>query len=46
VVPPGDWQEAEALPGSFGYVLVGCVVAPGFEFADFEMVDQGAPGTH
>jgi len=37
VVPPGHWQESEALPGSFGYALVGCVVAPGFEFADFEM---------
>jgi len=37
VVPPGDWQQAEALAGSFGYALVGCVVAPGFEFADFEM---------
>jgi len=31
------WQEAEALPGPFGYALLGCVVAPGFEFADFEM---------
>jgi predicted cupin superfamily sugar epimerase len=40
VVPPGEWQEAEALPGPFGYALVGCVVAPGFEFADFEMVDS------
>jgi predicted cupin superfamily sugar epimerase len=38
VVPPRQWQEAEALPGSFGYALVGCVVAPGFEFADFEML--------
>ncbi len=45
VVPPGRWQQAEALPGPFGYVLVGCVVAPGFEFADFEMDDQGASGS-
>jgi len=37
IVPPGDWQEAEALPGGAGYSLVGCVVAPGFEFEDFEM---------
>ena len=37
VVPPGVWQDAEALPGPAGYCLVGCVVAPGFEFADFEM---------
>jgi predicted cupin superfamily sugar epimerase len=39
VVPPGAWQRAEALPGAFGYALVGCVVAPGFEFDDFEMAD-------
>ena len=45
VVPPGAWQEAEALPGPFGYVLTGCVVAPGFEFADFEMDDQRALGS-
>ena len=45
VVPPGDWQQVEALPGPFGYVLVGCVVAPGFEFADFEMDSQGALGS-
>lgn len=38
VVPPGHWQEARALPGPAGFVLVGCVVAPGFEFADFEML--------
>ncbi|MEZ7981158.1 MAG: cupin domain-containing protein [Myxococcota bacterium] len=39
VVPPMDWQRAEALPGPAGYALVGCVVAPGFDFADFEMAD-------
>ncbi len=37
VVPPGVWQAAECLPGEAGYALVGCVVAPGFEFADFEL---------
>ena len=37
VVPAADWQAAEALPGPRGYALVACVVAPGFEFADFEM---------
>lgn len=37
IVPAGHWQRATALPGSFGYALVGCVVAPGFEFEDFEM---------
>ena len=39
VVPPMDWQRAEALPGPAGYALVGCVVAPGFDFADFEMAE-------
>ncbi len=42
-VPAGTWQAAEALPGEHGFVLVGCVVAPGFDFADFEMADEGAP---
>ena len=37
VVPAGQWQAATALPGTHGYTLVGCVVAPGFEFEDFEM---------
>ena len=39
IVPPGDWQTATALEGSAGYALVGCVVAPGFDFEDFEMAD-------
>jgi predicted cupin superfamily sugar epimerase len=34
VVPAGVWQAAE--PESDG-VLCGCTVAPGFDFADFEM---------
>ncbi len=42
VVPPNYWQEALALPGAAGYSLVGCVVAPGFEFEDFEMAEQGS----
>lgn len=37
IVPAAYWQEAEALPGPHGYALLGCVVAPGFEFEDFEM---------
>lgn len=36
-VKGGVWQSAEALPGPAGYALVGCVVAPGFDFLDFEM---------
>ncbi len=36
VVPAGYWFAAEvATEGS--YSLVGCTVAPGFDFADFEM---------
>ncbi|MCP4906434.1 MAG: cupin domain-containing protein [bacterium] len=39
IVPAGEWQRAEALAGPAGYALVGCVVAPGFDFDDFEMAD-------
>jgi uncharacterized protein len=35
IVPSGCWFGAE-VPGN-GYSLVGCTVAPGFDFADFEM---------
>ena len=34
VVPAGVWQAAEPLDRP---VLCGCTVAPGFEFADFEL---------
>ena len=43
VVPRDWWQEAEALPGPNGYALVGCVVAPGFEFEDFEITSIETP---
>ena len=36
VIPAVMWQAAEPIDGK---VLVGCSVAPGFEFADFEMID-------
>jgi predicted cupin superfamily sugar epimerase len=35
VIPPGVWQAARSLGA---YSLVGCSVAPGFEFADFRFV--------
>lgn len=35
VVPAGNYFGAEVM--GEGYSLVGCTVAPGFEFADFEM---------
>ncbi|MFN2098806.1 cupin domain-containing protein [Altererythrobacter sp. MF3-039] len=42
VIPAGHWQAAEPQPGGqHGYVLVSCVVAPGFEFSGFEMAVEG-----
>ncbi len=41
LVPAGWWQSAEGAAGEAGYTLVGCVVVPGFDFADFEMADTG-----
>ena len=38
VVPADVWQAAEPLGA---YTLVGCTVAPGFEFASFEMAAPG-----
>jgi uncharacterized protein len=38
VVPPRAWQQAHSLGG---WTLVGCTVAPGFEFAGFEMAPPG-----
>lgn len=39
VVPAGAWFGA-TLDRGRGYALVGCTVAPGFDFADFELADQ------
>ena len=39
-VPGGAWQAARAHEGPAGYALVGCVVAPGFEFSDFELAEN------
>lgn len=41
VVPAGAWFGAWPEPGT-AYSLVGCTVAPGFEFADLEIA-QRAP---
>ena len=38
VVEAGQWQSAESLGD---WTLVGCTVAPGFEFAGFEMAPPG-----
>lgn len=40
-VPAGHWFGAEPLPGS-GFSFVGCTVAPGFDFADFELASRSA----
>jgi uncharacterized protein len=38
VVPAGYWFGAQPADGS-PYSFVGCTVAPGFDFADFELAD-------
>lgn len=40
VVPAGIWQAAEPLDGD---CLAGCTVAPGFDFADFELLLDDHP---
>lgn len=36
VIPAGTWFATELVPG-VGHCLWGCTVAPGFDFADFEL---------
>ncbi len=38
IVPAGAWQSAESIGD---WTLVGCTVAPGFEFAAFELAPKG-----
>lgn len=38
IVPKGHWQQAWSLGG---WTLVGCTVAPGFEFGGFELAAPG-----
>ncbi|WP_206998338.1 cupin domain-containing protein [Trinickia mobilis] len=50
VVPAGCWFAAQCpaladqadLAGAAGFALVGCTVAPGFEFSEFELADAEA----
>lgn len=43
IVPPHHWQAAETLGD---WTLVGCTVAPGFDFAGFRLAPPGwMPGT-
>lgn len=39
VVPAGYWFGSKPAKGT-DFSLVGCTVAPGFDFADFEMADR------
>jgi len=44
VVPAHAWQAAQSLGD---WTLVGCTVAPGFDFAQFELASKGwEPGGH
>ncbi|GAB3835643.1 cupin domain-containing protein [Hymenobacter jeollabukensis] len=41
VVPAGAWFGARLRHGA-GFALVSCTVAPGFDFADFELAERTA----
>lgn len=45
VVPAGAWFGSRCA-NKKGYTLVGCTVAPGFDFADFEMAERDALQQH
>jgi uncharacterized protein len=40
-IPSGTWFGTELAPGA-SHCLVGCTVAPGFSFADFELLEEPA----
>ena len=40
IVPANCWFASRPAPSS-AYSFVGCTVAPGFDFADFELADAG-----
>jgi predicted cupin superfamily sugar epimerase len=41
VVEPDEWQSAE--PAQASPVQVACVVVPGFDWADWEVLDSDPP---
>lgn len=43
-INPGSWFASEAEDKE-SFVLVSCAVAPGFDFADFELADAGRLST-
>jgi predicted cupin superfamily sugar epimerase len=38
IIPADTWQSAESLGA---WTLIGCTVAPGFDFAGFELAPEG-----
>jgi predicted cupin superfamily sugar epimerase len=41
IVPAGSWFGA-IIDDQNAYTLIGCTVAPGFDFSDFEMADRNS----
>lgn len=41
VIPGQTWQGARLEPGG-SWALMGCTVAPGFEFADCELAEKAS----
>ena len=39
IIPAGSWFGAR-IPDKKGWAFVGCTVAPGFDFEDFEMAER------
>ncbi|RYU87954.1 cupin domain-containing protein [Mucilaginibacter terrigena] len=39
IIPPNTWFAAE-IPSDTGFALMSCAVAPGFDFAEFEMAKK------
>lgn len=45
VIEPHYWQAARPAGDEHGYVLVSCIVSPGFEFPGFVLAEEGwSPG--
>ncbi len=44
LIPAGSWF-ASSVEETGGYCLAGCTVAPGFDFADFELATRADLGT-
>jgi predicted cupin superfamily sugar epimerase len=42
VVPANAWFASEPVGDAGSFALVGCTVAPGFDFEDFELAEVAA----